>query len=165
MKKIGWIFLILLLLTGCAGQQTFETLGTVPHQSPSTPQQAQVMVQLPEDAAQDVFQGEAETVYVCDGYTICLQTFPSGDLKTTIQNLCGYDPEKLTVMESTSGAADRYDWVWTALADEGDMIGRGAVLDDGNFHYCLYVMAKAADAGNLSEQLNGLFRSFHLETA
>ncbi len=165
MKK-SWIIVVLsLLLTGCSGTPTFETLGTIAHQSTTVPAKAQVMVELPQDAAEDVFQGEAQTIYSCENYTITMQTLQGGDLKATIRTLSGYEPDQLTVMESVSGKADRYDWVWTALAEEGDMIGRGAVLDDGNFHYCLCVMAKAEDAGELAEQWNTLFRSFHLEAA
>ncbi len=164
MKKSWFIILLTLLLCGCSAVETFETLGSISHQSASTPAQAQVGLTLPEDAAEDVFQGEQETLYSCEDYSISLQTLDSGDLKSTIQSLSGYSPDKLTVVESASGTATRYDWVWTAVGEEGDMIGRGAVLDDGSYHYCLCVMASAEIAGSLTGEWNELFGSFHLES-
>ncbi len=164
MKKIILIFLIMCLLSGCGSVQTFETLGNISLQPPTQALQANVLLELPEDASEQVWEGEQETMYTCEEYTIILKTMASGDLKTTVQTLSGYDPEKLTVLETVSGKANRYDWVWTAVADEGDIIGRGAVLDDGSFHYCLCVMADAKVAGQLQQEWNELFSSFLLET-
>ncbi len=163
MKKCCFLIVLSLLLTGCGAVPTFETLGTIEHQSATTPSVAQVMVELPEDAAQDVFQSEQETLYSCEDYTISMRTMVSGDLQSTIKTLSGYSPDKLTVMESASGQTSRYDWVWTAVGEDGDMIGRGAVLDDGSYHYCLCVMAQADLAGSLSQEWNELFGSFRLE--
>ncbi len=164
MKKC-WLFALLaVLLTGCSAVQTFETLGSISHAGGQTPAQAQVSLELPQEAAQDVFQGEQETLYACDDYTISLRTLTSGDWKATVQTLSGYSADRLTVLESASGQANRYDWVWTAAGEEGDMVCRGAMLDDGSYHYCLCVMAQADKAGQLSQEWNELFGSFHLES-
>ncbi len=164
MKKC-WIFVLALcLLSGCAAP-TFETLGPIPQRPATQSSQAQVLLELPQGAVADVFGSEEETLYTCDGYSIYMQTLPSGDLKATVQAVSGFDPESLSVMESASGKADRYDFVWTASAEQGDMLGRAAVIDDGAYHYCLWVLSSAQDAGSLGEEWNRLFASFYLEAA
>ncbi len=164
MKNCWLIILIAALLSGCTGG-SFETIGSVP-QTPSTvPAMAQILVQLPQDAAADVLAGEEQTFYSCDTYSIFMQTLEAGDLQGTVTTLCGYSPDNLMVLRTFSGSADRYDWVWTSAGEEGDLVGRAAVIDDGSYHYCLWVMAQAEEAGALSQEWNDLFGSFCLETA
>ena len=165
MKKWLVIVILLSLLTGCGATDTFETLGDVPHLNPGTPEMREVILKIPAEAviaASDTVEGIS--LYECGGYTILLQTFSSGDMRSTIQTLTGFSPEKLTLMESVCGDHTRLDWVWTAGAEEGDMVCRGTLLDDGNYHYCLCAMAEANEAEQLSEQWNALFGSFCLET-
>ncbi len=164
MKKIVIIILMLCLLAGCSDAATFETLGNIPQQPSTEPVRQQVVLELPEEAAEDVFSGEEETLYVCQDYTISLKTLSSGDLSGSIQGICGYEKEKLTVLESSVGELARYDWVWTSAGEAGDLVGRAAILDDGNYHYCLTVLAPAEESGELAKQWNALFRSFRLET-
>lgn len=165
MKK--WICLLLLpvLLTGCGAVETFETLGDVPHVSPGPGQLRQVVLQLPEDAALETANTEdGITVYSCDGYDIILQHFSSGNLTATVKTLSGFEPAQLTMVESACGDHDRYDWVWTAISEEGEMVCRGAVLDDGAHHYALCVIAPSQQARQVQSQWNALFASFCLET-
>ncbi len=164
MKKCWIIVLALMLLTGCTGP-ALETLGSIPQRPSTEDAQAQVLLELPQTAVADVFGSEEDILYTCDGYTISMKTLPAGDLKATVQTLSGYDPQQLSIVESSSGAAERYDFVWTAAAEQGELVGRAAVIDDGAFHYCLCVYAQAADAGSLGEEWNRLFSSFYLETA
>ncbi len=163
MKKILFILTVLLCLTGCGSVQTWETLGSIPQSKPSIPPKVPVALILPEEASEDVWASGEETMYTCDGYNIYMRTFSAGDLSGTIQTLSGYKPDQLTVMKSTVGEAERYDWVWSAVGAEGDMVCRGAVLDDGNYHYTLCVMADYAAAGSLAQEWNDLFGSFRLE--
>lgn len=165
MKKIVFLLLLSLLLSGCDAVSTWETLGSVDHVSPTQAQLRQVMLTLPEDAALEVNASDlAVTVYSCDGYLICLQTFPSGDLSGTVRSLSGFSPEALTMVESACYDHQRYDWVWTAVAEEGELVCRGTVLDDGNHQYTLCAMALSEDAGALQAEWNSLFGSFCLES-
>lgn len=164
MKKWMVILVCMLLLSGCGARETFETLGNVPHLPPSLPQMQAVCLTIPGEAALAVSGEDGNMkIYECDGYLMVLQTFDSGDLQKTIRSLSGFSPEQLTVMESTCGDHVRYDWIWTAVAEEGDMVCRGAVLDDGGYHYSLYVMAPAGESAGLAAQWNQLFGSFCLD--
>ena len=162
MKKIVGVLLCSLLMTGCQATQTFETLGPVQHQMEAAPAIAEVLLSLPETADTAVFQNQGDTLYYCEGYTLSVQTFASGDMVATIKALSGFSPEKLTVMETAAGAHKRYDWVWTATGEGGDVLCRSAVLDDGSYHYCVTAMAPAQQAGELTAEWNTLFRSFDL---
>ncbi len=163
LKKFGILCLLVLFLSGCNAVPAWETLGNISHQSPTEPIRAVIQLSLPADAAQNTFRGEDNTMYLCEDYTISLQTFSSGDLSATVRRLTGYDAKQLTVLETVSGSAKRYDLIWTAVSDQGDILCRGAVLDDGNYHYTLSVMAESSLTGKLSEEWNQLFGSFRLE--
>lgn len=165
MKKWLWILLTMVLLTGCGSVETFETLGDISHISATEPAIRQVMLTLPADAALETGgQDFGASMYACDGYTMVLQMFDAGDMEATIRTLSGFSPKDLTVLESVCGDHTRYDWVWTAAAEEGDLVCRGTVLDDGDYHYTLCVMAQASTAGELTQAWNELFASFCLAT-
>lgn len=165
MKKLICILMITVLLAGCSAVETLETLGNISHLSPTAPQMRQVMLTLPEDASLETAQTDMGIqAYSCENYTAVLQTFRSGDLMATIRSLTGFSFEDLTVMESQCGDHKRYDWVWTAMGEEGEVVCRGSVLDDGEHHYTLCVMADAEAAGQVKEQWNTLFGSFCLES-
>lgn len=163
MRKLMLILALCVLLTGCSSTATYETLGPIQHVSEMVPQMLKVRFHLPEDAVQDVFCGGENWVYQCEEYLLLTQTIESGNLSRTIELLSGFSPENLTILESSPDGIDRYDWVWSAVGEDGDVICRASVLDDGNFHYCLAVFTSASNAGGLTEEWNGLFSSFCLE--
>ena len=165
MRKIIVIVLLLTMLTGCGAIQTMETLGDVAHSSPTQLPLRAVALNLPEDAALETWETDAGmTIYTCGQYWIVLQTFASGNMAESLRQMSGFAPEALTILESNCQDHKRYDWVWTATAEEGELVCRGALLDDGKHHYALYTMASAQDAGGLQAEWNQLFGSFCLES-
>ena len=161
MKKSMILLLISLFLTGCAGEETFETVADEILQSVDAPR-AEIMVNIPEEAAAPVAQGETGTLYQCDGYEIAQQIFASGDLDATLRSATGYGREDLTVIETRLGKFKRYDLVWSCLGEQGDQIGRACILDDGNYHYVLSVLGEADRAGEFAEVWEELFSSYAL---
>ncbi len=162
MKKIWILLLITVFFSGCGTGRTYETLGSVPQTKPPV-QPKNVSVILPEGAAETVWKTDEGTFYDCDGYTVSLQTLNSGDFAQTVKTLSGFRPDKLTILESGDDGQKRYDWVWTAAGADEQMLCRAAVIDDGDYHYCLCVMAEADTAGNYTQLWNELFSSFRLE--
>ena len=162
MRKYWYILVACLFLTGCSTKETFETLGQIDHQQQIPAEAASVILSIPESASLEVFGGDGR-VYDCDGFALVIQTLSGGDIYATVQQISGFHPTKLTMLESSVGNAKRYDWVWTAMADNGQMMCRAAVLDDGNYHYCVYTMAPATDAGALTAQWNQLYGSVRLK--
>lgn len=160
MKKLVLLLLVGLLLSGC-GVQTFETLGDISHVSATEARLREMKLSLPEDASILTAFGE-DTLYTCQDYTITVQVLQAGDLASTVSGLCGYDAAGLTLLETVCGDHTRYEWVWTAAGEGGDMVCRAAVIHDGNFHYSLCVMADAETAGSLTDDWNDLFASFCL---
>lgn len=160
MKKLVWMTIFCLLLSGCSST-TFETMGPVHHVAQTEPAVKEVLLAFPQDAAVLTASGP-DSIYTCGDFDLSLQVLPSGDIRSTVLRLCGYEPDRLTMLESADGTVVRYDWSWTAAGENGDVICRAAVLDDGNYHYSLCVSADAALAGGLTEQWNELFRSFSL---
>lgn len=150
MKKCWILLLLTLFLTGCGAQQTFETVSDVLDMA-AMAQMQQVSLVFPEDAAAASMENpDAGTIYLCDGYTLTVQTMEAGDLDRTLRQLTGYGREQLTVMETQQDNAARYECVWSAAGEGGDQVGRAVVLDDGNYHYAVTVMADFAAAGDLT---------------
>lgn len=160
MMKLVWMGIGLIwLLTGCAAQDTFETIADEPELAVMAAP-AEVGITLPEEAAVSAMQSEDRQIYLCDAYEIILETCSSGDLGRTIRSLSGFEREELTVMKTLDGTLDRYEFVWAAASGEGQRQGRAVILDDGNYHYCLSVLWNADTGPYDWETLCG---SFHLK--
>ena len=159
MRKMVWITALLILLSGCAGQETFETV-TDEMVAPVLVEARQIIVELPEDAAAPTVESENGSLYICQGYEIGIQTLEAGDLDATIRSVSGYGAEDLTLIRTVVGDMDRYDFVWACAGETGDRVGRGAVLDDGNYHYVLTVISDAEDAMQFEEVWQKMFQSF-----
>ena len=56
----------------------------------------------------------------------------------------------------------RYEFVWAAAGEDGERLGRGVILDDGSYHYCLTAM-RPADPEKTSQIVwSQVFQSFGL---
>lgn len=160
--KTCWIPVVLaLLLCGCGTQPVFETVGDDLVRS-AMAQPREIAVQLPDGAITPVLDSDTEQVYFCEDYQIILETRTSGDVSATIQSVCGYQREDLTVMETQQGSVTRYEFVWACAGEEGDCLGRAVILDDGDYHYCMSVLRKASTTETSQIVWNEVFRSFRL---
>ena len=150
MKKCIVGLVIAFLLTGCSARETFETLGDG-YDAPAMAPVGQLELKLPQEAVTAAMENpDTGKLYLCDGYTLTVQTMDSGDLDETLRQLTGYGKEQLTVMETKQDGYRRIETVWTAAGEGGDQIGRAVILDDGTYHYAVTVMADAQTAGNLT---------------
>ncbi len=162
MKKVMCVIFAMILLTGCQQPKDFETMSDSFVQ-PEQPQPKEVFLQLPGDAAKAVLEAEGTgTLYLCDGYSVTLQTLPAGNLDATLREVTGYGREKIQLWEKKEGDVSRFVCVWTAAGEGGDQMGKTAILDDGDYHYVLSVMAAAEDAGELAETWQQLMDSFNI---
>ena len=162
MKFILMILMVSLLLLGCGKQETMETV-TDTHVASVEPKQQQIILQLPQELAEPALKSE-ETgmLYLCDEYSVTVQTVSGGDLAKTIRNATGMEKENLQIMQTQQSNAVRYQWVWSANGESGIQVGRGCVLDDGTYHYVLTAMADAEKAGAVNGIWTEMFASFHL---
>ena len=160
MKKLAMFLAMALVLSGCAAHETFETVADELIQSVMA-QPKEIWVSIPEDSAMPAMESENGCVYICKDYEVAVQTLESGDLNATVQLVSGFDRDRLTILKTDQDSLDRYDFVWTC-AGENQQLGRGAILDDGNYHY---VISSTIDAGLMEEYQeiwNGIFESFTL---
>lgn len=162
MKTIAPALLALLLLAGCAAEQTFETVADVWAQ-PELPEPGSICVALPGETALPVIESDGGRIYLCDDYEVYLQTVEGGDLSGTIQTMCGYSPEELTVLTTQQGGMDRYEFVWASAGETGDWLGRGVVIDDGTYHYTMAVLRDAASIETSQVVWDGVFSSFRID--
>lgn len=145
MKKQVVIALAALLLSGCGGVETFETISDDLVQ-PVSVEMREVYISLPPEAASPALENEGSCVYICGDYEIYQQTLSAGDLASTVRTISGYDPEDLTMVNTMQGEYKRYDLVWASVEEQGDRVGKGCILDDGNYHYVLTILGDADTA-------------------
>lgn len=162
MKKICLTMALVLTLAGCGKQETFETMSDV-YLEPEAQQAQQTSLLLAEESVVSIEDGTGmDKIYLCDDFCVMVQTFDGGDLDATIRSVTGYDKDKLLVMERKSGGIRSYECVWASAGEGGDQLGRMLVLDDGNYHYALTVMAAAEKAGELTDTWQLLMDSFQI---
>ena len=162
MRKCVLILLMILLLTGCRAEDTFETI-TDEYILPVMAQPGAIHVELPGETALPVIEKDNDRIYVCNDYEIMLQTLNGGDLEATLQAVSGRKREELTVMETFADGISRYEFVWAAAGETGDVLGRGVILDDGNYHYCLSVLRDAESEEKTQVNWNQVFSSFSVD--
>lgn len=154
-----WICILLpLLLCGCRGEQTLETVADE-WMVPVMAQPREISVRFPDDIAMPVLEQDSRRLYMAQGYELMLDVQDAGDLSTTIRDMSGYEKEDLTVIQTRQAGADRYDFVWSAMGENGERLGRGVILDDGSYHYCMSVLR---DQGDSHVVWRDVFESFTL---
>ena len=161
MKKVLFLLLISLVLTGCGARETYETIADV-QVVPAMASPREIAVRLPEDAVAPVLDGVGEQVYLCEDYEILVEILESGDLTETVRHLSGYDKKDLTVMETFLDGISRYEFVWACAGEVEDRIGRAVVLDDGAYHYCLSLIRDASTTESSQIVWDDIFSSFDL---
>lgn len=159
MKKLCILMTIALLLCGCGAEQTFETVADEMVLSASA-QPRQILLTLPEETLLPAMETDTGTLYLCDGYDVAVQTLQSGDLDATVRQVSGFGSEDLTIIQTTAGEYQCYEYVWTAATDLGEQVGRAQILDDGSYHYVLSAVAPAKSAEEYQEIWNGIFDTF-----
>ncbi len=164
MKKGFVILVCALMLSGCGVQDTFETLADDDAVS-AMATAAKVELRLPEEAAAPSMENEdGSKLYLCDGYTVTVQTLDGGDLGRTVQQVSGFSKEELTVMQTKKNGLDSYEMAWCAAGEGEDQICRGVILDDGKYHYAVTVMANYSQAGALRQTWQSILDSVTLST-
>ena len=161
MKRIIVILMMLLMLTGCAGESTYETVNDELELLP-TPEMQQTVVELPPEAASPTIESGSERLYMCGNYDIRVQTMESGDLEATVKAVSGFDMDSLTVIQTMRDGRDCYEFVWACADEDGQQVGRATILDDGNYHYVLSVMGDADHAWENYPVWLSMFQSFSL---
>jgi len=117
-------------------------------------------VRLPDDAVSPVLESDTRQIYMSEEYEITIETVSAGDLDATVRNLSGYGKDQLTVVETQADTVKRYDFVWVSTGEQGERLGRGVILDDGEFHYC---MSAIRDAKKQTQIVwSDVFQSFAL---
>ena len=163
MKKWTVILLMICLLTGCGGGQELETVLDVYAPQEETPMQ--VTLTLPVDTAVQTLSSSEGQLYLCDGYTVTVQTLPGGDLARTVADTTGYAIDRLTLIETEKDSITCYRLSWATAGEGGDQAARTLILDDGRFHYAVTVMASADKAGELADTWQTILGSVGLNTA
>lgn len=163
MKRLLTVIFAVSLLCGCGTQTTFETIGNM-FDSQQQPEAKRISVLLPSEAAATVMAGDDGRLYFCDGYEMMTMTLPAGDVGRTLKEVTGYESGALTVLETSVSSLRRYECAWTCASEGGDQVGRAVVLDDGDYHYVVTVLAPAQEAGSLQQVWEELFASVALQS-
>ena len=162
MRKLLCVVFAALLLCGCGARETFETLADV--YVPEEEIAQKVGVSLPGEAVLETLYTDGGRLYLCDGYTVAVQTLPGGDLQRTVKEISGYEKDKIHLVETKQDTLTRYHMVWTCAGEGGDSVARAVIVDDGSYHYAVTVMAAAQNAGTLTDTMQEILNSVTLRT-
>ena len=163
MKKVlATTILAALLLIGCA-EPVFETVSD-DYVEQTRLAAKQIILDLPPEAAQPVMESTGgEQLYQCNGYELRIQTLDAGNLDGVLRTVTGYGKEQLTVMETAAGENRRYDCVWCSTGEEGELVGRTAILDDGSYCYCVSLLAPSKSAHELQRTWQTILSTLELD--
>ena len=161
MRKCLFLLLITALLSGCAAKDTFETVSDE-QILPVMAQPKHISVSLPGETALPVMENDNGRIYVANDYEITIQTMEAGDLSNTLEVLTGMEREELMVVETFLDGISRYEFVWAAAGEQGDLTGRGVILDDSQYHYCMSVLRTAESEEKNQINWEQVFSSFCL---
>lgn len=162
MLKKWWIMVLCaLLLAGCGHEQTMETVADV-WAEPAMAEPRQVQAELPEEAAEPMVESGEERVYLTRDYEIQIRTLEGGNLDATIRELTGFGREELTVIQTLRQEMPCYQFVWACAGEAGEQLGRGIILDDGQYHYCMTVLRNAEEAETCQVVWSHVFETFCL---
>ena len=162
MKKLLAILLVALLFAGCGGEQSLETITDVPD-TPVVSTTQKILVQLPSELSTPALQNaDNGTLYLCEDYSVVVQTLAGGDLAKTIQGVTGMKKEDLQIIQTLQGDSKCYQWVWTVNGEKGVQIGRGCILDDGAYHYVLTALVDEELGKKVQPVWKEIFASFRL---
>jgi hypothetical protein len=157
MKKLWIVLLCALCLAGCGAVKNLETIADDLQFDEATA--AQVEIALPQDSETVLLSGDSgDRLYLCEDYTVAVQTLSGGDLNRSLQTVTGFDKDSLTLMKTEQGGVITYSCVWSAVGEGEDQVCRAVILDDGEYHYAVTVMAdytQAADLADVWQQVLG----------
>ena len=158
MKRCIFLLMIVFLLTGCSFQETLETV-LDDNVAPVMATTKQLVFSLPEDAAVPSMESDGGMIYLCDDYTLTVQTLASGDLDRTLRQITGFEKDALLVMETNQNGIKRYECAWAAAGESEEQVGRAVVLDDGVYHHVITVMSGYSNVADLTSEWTHILSS------
>lgn len=162
LRKLVPVLLALLMFTGCGAEPTMEMVADV-WAEPALPEPGSIHVALPGETALPVIESDSGRIYLCNDYEVYLETMESGDLPETVRTMSGFSPEEVTMVSTSQDGMDRHEFVWASVGETGDWLGRGVVLDDGNYHYTMTVLRSAESVETSQVVWDGVFNSFRID--
>lgn len=163
MKRMILLVICVLLLSGCSTEQTMETLSDDLSVSAAA-EASKIFISVDEENAAVFYDGNGGELYLCEGYTVAVQTLVGGDVARSVELLTGFSKEDLTVMQTLRDGLTAYEYVWCAAGEREDQICRGMLIDDGTYHYAVTVMADYTLAGQMQDTWQTVFDSVVINT-
>lgn len=157
MKRILLCLMVGMMLGGCASEPVYETIGNAMEDTRPVSAPGTIELTLPEDAQMQVIDDEyGSKSYRIGDWEVWTQICDGGDINATLEQLTGISAEALTVMEYRLQDMPCSEVAWITTTDEGSLVCRTAVLDDGNYHYCISLMMPEEEAEVLGESFGAL---------
>ena len=138
------VAVLALLLSACGNQElpVLETIGGEAYEPQEKPVAAKMQLKIPEDAVYAAAaDGSGGELYTWEDHTLMLQTLEGGDFRKTVETITGLNREDLTVMTWKKDGLTYHQTVWSTAGEDGTLLGRALIADDGYYHYCISLLS------------------------
>lgn len=157
MKRLLVLMMAAALMSGCAAEPVYETIGNAMEDTQPVISPGKIELVLPEEAEMQVIEDEyGSKSYRIGDREVWTQICDGGDVSATLEKVTGIRADALTVMEHQVLDMPCHEIAWITTNEEGTFVARTAVLDDGNYHYCVSLMMPEADAEKLGDSFSEL---------
>lgn len=161
MNRFIFLLAALTILSGCAAEPVYETMGNVWAETQTEALPASIELGVPEDTQMEVMeQSESGACYQIGDWMLWTEVHQGGDILSTMRSLTGL--EEPEIISYTSGAYPCHETVWAVGDDEGECIVRTAVLCHGPYHYCLSMKAPQEQARQMGQLFSQLLDNVYL---
>ena len=172
MKKLALLLSAALLLgslAGCAGAETWQTVDDeMPLEAESCLDSAyRIVFTVPDGAAEETFaSSDGCTVYTqANGdYEITSQVLLSSSMESAVRRLSGFEPERLSIIETARCGMPEYQFAWYTSGDEGGRLCRADILMDGLYCYALTFSVREGLGTAYDSTIRDVFASLSLES-
>ena len=166
MKKVCFVLVLLLLLTGCQAKKETTTEYVEDGIEADQALPYLIVFGIPEEATQTTFGEEtrADVYEAANGdYTIVTEVLKATSVDEAIEAISGIPAERLNIVQLQRFPMPEYHFAWSSTGEEGDSVSRAALIAAEDFYYVMTMTQKTGLGDTYRDTADYVFSTFGLE--
>lgn len=165
MKQLGFVLVLMMLLSGCS-VPVWETVDDpMPSEQVASWQESSYVIQvgLPDGLAL-MEETEDAAVYATENGELEVETqkFLTSGLDSAVRTLSGFPSEELTILQTTRFDLPEYQFAWVSQTEQGARLYRADLVLDGTCCYAVVCSSLESAGDYYAFQARQVFSSFGL---